>query len=201
MKLVTLSPITRKKTFNFVKKWLRSLLFPAMLCLSQNAWAQSDSENATENEPNQGQRKTFKDWAMRCEGEEGSENHKCYIYQTLLLKETNERLLKVAVGYSPYQTPPLLLMSAPLGMFLPDGITVTVDDLEPRKAVVERCNPEGCHAALAIDEKLLTELKGGRWMSISLLDGNLQTVRMKVSLLGFTAGYNEIPQQKVLQRQ
>ncbi len=140
--------------------------------------------------------KEFKDWAMRCgevdSSEEGEKLEKCYLYQNLLIKETGERLFQAAVGYSLFHDSPLFLMTAPLGMYLPGGIRTQVDYKKPRKTIVERCNSAGCHAAMSMSGDIIAELKQGLWMNISILDGNLQEVKFKVSLMGFTAGFKAI---------
>ncbi|MGU9957242.1 MAG: invasion associated locus B family protein [Arenicellales bacterium WSBS_2016_MAG_OTU3] len=140
--------------------------------------------------------KEFKNWAMRCgevdASKEGEKLEKCYLFQNLLIKETGERLFQAAVGYSLFHDNPLFLMTAPLGMYLPGGIRTQVDDKEPRKTIVERCNPAGCHAAMSMNDDIITELKEGRWMNISILDGNLQEIKFKVSLVGFTAGFKAV---------
>ena len=47
----------------------------------------------------EGAAKSFRDWSTRCEGVTEDGKKVCYIFQNLLLKSENKRLLHVAVGY------------------------------------------------------------------------------------------------------
>ena len=116
----------------------------------------------------------------------------CYIFQNLLLKSQKKRLLHVAVGYLSDGKRPAAFFTLPLGVSLPGGLSLTVDDGKPMRLRYERCEPSGCLAPLALTEPLIKSLKGGRWARVAFFDVSRREVSVPVSLLGFTAGFNAL---------
>ncbi|KAA3621008.1 MAG: hypothetical protein DWQ08_14710, partial [Proteobacteria bacterium] len=68
----------------------------------------------------------IEDWVRSC-AESGEFADRCFIRQSLTLKDSGGRLFDIAAGYPLGGDFPLLLLSAPLGMYLPGGITLEVD--------------------------------------------------------------------------
>ena len=134
---------------------------------------------------------SFKDWTVRCEAATDDKPRKCLIFQRLLLKEQQKRLLDVAVGYL-LDDKPAAFFVLPLGVSLPGGVSVTVDDGQPVRLRYERCDGAGCVAPLALGQELIAALKGGRWARVAFFDPSGQEISVPVSLLGFTAGFNAL---------
>jgi invasion protein IalB len=141
-------------------------------------------------EPSDGQ--SFKDWTARCETLQDGTKVPCYIFQNLLLKKDNQRLLHVAVGYLAEGDKPVAFFSLPLGVSLPGGLSVTVDEGQPLRLRYERCEPNGCLAPLPLDDQLIRSLKGGRWARVAFFDTTRREISVPVSLLGFTAGFDAL---------
>ena len=80
----------------------------------------------------------------------------------------------------------------PLGVSLPGGVSITVDDGQPVRLRYERCDGAGCVAPLALGQELIAALKGGRWARVAFFDPSGQEISVPVSLLGFTAGFNAL---------
>jgi invasion protein IalB len=143
--------------------------------------------------PQNGQ--AFRDWMVTCEGQPddqpGADDGaapQCYIVQNIALKESGQRLLHVAVGYPPQRERPAAIITLPLGIFLPAGIGLAVDDGEPLRVPVQHCLTVGCRALLALDENLVSQLKAGHQARITFQDSSRREIGVPVSLLGFTAG-------------
>jgi len=134
---------------------------------------------------------TFKDWTVRCETPGDDKRQACYIFQNLLLKKEQQRILHVAVGYL-VDDEPAAFFTLPLGVSLPGGVSVTVDDGQPVRLRYERCDGTGCLAPLALNEELVRALKGGRWARVAFFDAGRREISVPVSLRGFTAGFNAL---------
>jgi invasion protein IalB len=141
-------------------------------------------------EPEDGKR--FKDWTARCEAPEGGGPRACYLFQNILLKKANRQLLHVAVGYQPRTDTAAAVFTLPLGVSLPGGLSLTVDEGKPLRMRYERCDANGCRAPLTLNDGLIKSLKGGRWARVAFFDSNRREVSVPVSLLGFTAGFNAL---------
>lgn len=137
--------------------------------------------------PQHGQ--TFKDWTARCETTPGTQIERCYIFQNIVIKESNQRVLHMAVGYLAANGRPAAVLTMPLGISLPPGVSFGIDDAPSKPVVVERCDPSGCIGATALDAEALAALKAGRQARVDFYDGTRRKISVPVSLLGFTAGF------------
>jgi invasion protein IalB len=156
-------------------------------CIASQALLLGASSQAA---PQTGQK--FRDWTARCETRKDSKQQTCFVFQNLLLKKENKRLLHVAVGYLVSKDQPVAFFTLPLGVSLPGGVSVTVDDGKPVRVRYERCDASGCLAPLALTEALVKSLKGGRWARVAFFDATRREVSVPVSLLGFTSGLNSL---------
>ncbi|RME35726.1 MAG: invasion associated locus B family protein [Gammaproteobacteria bacterium] len=132
--------------------------------------------------------KSFKNWTVRCEKAKEAETETCYIFQNLVLKEGGQRVLHIAVGYLPQREEPVALLTLPLGISLPPGGTLQVDDNEPVRFQIERCEPNGCRAGLILKPELLEQFRKGMNAQVTFHDAARRPVSVPVSLQGFTAG-------------
>jgi invasion protein IalB len=137
---------------------------------------------------------SFKDWSVQCETPPGGSRETCYIYQNLLLKNGQQRLLHIAVGYLAKSGKAATFITLPLGVSLPGGVSLSVDDGPARRFRYERCEANGCLAPLMLNDGLIRSFKAGREVRVTFFDGNRREVSVPVSLLGFTAGFNALAQ-------
>ncbi len=79
---------------------------------------------------------------------------RCFIVQDIALKESGQRLLQVAVGYPDEGTRPIAIVTVPLGILLPAGVGLAVDDAEGVRFPVQYCIALGCRSQIALDERL-----------------------------------------------
>lgn len=83
---------------------------------------------------------------------------------------------------------PVAVISVPLGVYLPAGMTLKVDKGRKQVAAFETCNLSGCHGGFFLSRDLLRRLKRGNVLSIGLKDTNRKDIPISVSLKGVTAG-------------
>ncbi len=150
--------------------------------------AASSAPATTTREP-----EVFKDWTMTCEQPAGSEHEQCYVFQNLILKKGRQRVLNVAIGRIAKDNQPAALFTFPLGISLPGGVGLKIDEGEPLRFAVERCQANGCVAPLRLDEKLLAALKSGDQARVAFRDAARREIVVPVSLRGFTAAFNALP--------
>lgn len=141
-------------------------------------------------EPKHGQ--SFKNWTTRCEKSPGTSVERCFVFQNLVLKESGQRLVHMAVGYLAANGQPAAVITMPLGISLPPGATISVDGGKPEEIVIERCDTNGCVGAVTLSDRLVAALKRGREAHIGFHDGSRRRIAVPVSLLGFTAAFNSL---------
>ncbi len=166
----------------------KPLLAAAMLWLLSLAAIAADETSTTATSQSQ----VFKDWRLECQKSEGEEQEICQISQSIVFKEDNRPLLHMAVGYTAKEHKPAAIFNLPLGISLPPGVSVKIDEGEPRRMPIEHCFPAGCRAYLSLDEELLAALKRGLEAQVTFHDLTRRPVAVPVSLRGFTAGFNAL---------
>ena len=139
---------------------------------------------------------TYGSWTVRCEETSANDRKGCFIFQNLVLREGGHRVLQVAVGYVPESKDPVVLLSLPLGISLPPGVSMRVDEGDPKRFAVERCEPAGCRAGFRLDEELLKRFGSGERITVTFHDGRRQPIEVPLSLDGFTEGLRAIGSEK-----
>lgn len=151
-----------------------------------------DAAPPAEAAPENGQK--FKDWSARCETPQGSGEERCFIFQRLVTRKDEKFLpvLHVLVGYITEDGSPGLFATVPLGVSLPQGLEIKIDDGEPVSFGYSHCSNQGCLGALALSPELIASMKAGKQAMITFHAGTQQPVSIGVSLQGFTAGFNAL---------
>ncbi len=160
----------------------------AMMAAAAPASAQSQP---TQNETTED--RLIEDWTLRCLPATESQPRTCYMVQGAVAREGGQRLLQVAVGR--FGTERLLgaIISVPIGVRLPPGISLWVDDRKPWKFPFERCTPGSCQVHTVLHEELLQSLKTGLVGRVTFQDAAGQPITVDFSLKGFTAALSELP--------
>lgn len=78
----------------------------------------------------------------------------------------------------------------PLGVYLPGGLGLKVDDQPAKAAPFERCIEEGCVVRAPISPAMLSNLKAGATANIVIFGGPERPVSIPMSLTGFTAAFD-----------
>lgn len=134
----------------------------------------------------------FENWTGKCELSRDPKGRgketQCFIYQNLVMKAGGQRVLHVAIGYLPGLAHPLALFTLPLGISLPPGVMLRVDDGEPVRFPVERCETGGCRAMLQLQDDLVKELEGGTSAVVTFDDAARQPIKVPLSLKGLATG-------------
>jgi invasion protein IalB len=138
----------------------------------------------------------FQDWTARCETNPSDASvERCYIVQGVVAGEQRKRVMLLAVAYPPGEGAPRATAVLPLGIALPPGIDVAVDDGAPKRFPFVVCLADGCQALIPLDDALLAAFKKGNAGSVAFRrppDG--RTIKVPFSLKGFTAALNALKQ-------
>jgi invasion protein IalB len=87
----------------------------------------------------------------------------------------------------------LLRVVAPLGVLLPAGLGLKIDDKDIGRAGFVRCLNTGCIAEVVMDDALVGNLKAGQNATFIVFQTPEEGVGIPVSLNGFGAGLEKLP--------
>jgi invasion protein IalB len=133
----------------------------------------------------------YKDWKISCNKPQNQPDAKetCHIFQNLVAKDGEKRVLHIAIGFISSRNEPAAILTLPLGISLPPGIAIKVDENQARQITVEACFPAGCQAGFPVDDELLAQFRAGNTLNVIFSDLNRQLINVPVSLSGFSAGF------------
>ena len=99
----------------------------------------------------------------------------------------NDRLRIAAIELVKGDKGRVMVLSAPMGVSLKDGIEITVDGANNQQASFTGCQNNGCFASLDISDKTLDVIKKGKSLAVSFADAQGSKVKADIALVGFTA--------------
>ncbi len=135
----------------------------------------------------------YKDWALRCGAKNTDEVTPCRLFQRLVLGESKQVVLQATVVMSGNNNDtPLIVFTVPLGLYLPFGVAVQIDNTEGFAIRIERCMPRGCTAILLLDDSMLTRFKAGNTAKITVREARDKDIDLNISLKGFSAGFKAL---------
>jgi invasion protein IalB len=124
----------------------------------------------------------FGDWQIRCDTPPGAQNEQCALIQSVVAEDRSNAGLTVIILKTADQKSKLMRVVAPLGVLLPSGLGLKIDDADIGKAGFVRCLPNGCVAEVVMDDKLL---------------GQFETpetgIGFPLNLKGIAEGYEKLP--------
>ena len=166
---------------SFRSRWVCTALAAALTGAAGAASAQGVVKN------------TFGDWQMRCETPPGAKSEQCALVQNVMAEDRpNLTLLVIALKTADGKSR-LLRMVAPLGILIPAGIGLRIDQADIGRAGYVRCLTTGCIAEAVLDDTLLNQLKGGQTATFIVFQTPEEGVGVPVSLNGFGAGFDSLP--------
>lgn len=138
----------------------------------------------------------FRDWTARCDTPPGASEQICSLEQIVFSDDGKRPMLRAAAGY--LEQPggvfePAILTTVPLMVALQPGLAVSVDGDDAFIADFHHCSPEGCVAGLPLDERVMGAFQRGADAEIRVVTIDGTTLKLTVSLRGFSAGFDALP--------
>ena len=137
-------------------------------------------------------RGTYGDWQQRCETPPGAQAEQCAIVQNVAAEDRPNVTLLVIVLSTADTNQKLLRVVAPLGVLLPAGLGLRVDDVDVGSAGFVRCLPTGCVAEVIMDDALVDLLSGGSQATFIIFQTPEEGIGIPVSLNGFGEGFETL---------
>ena len=131
-------------------------------------------------------------WTSECTSLNRQAQKECSVRQNLFLKKTGQLVGSVTVRVPADTQAPVIMIQTPLDLFLPAGVTLSVDGGNPVPFVLQTCNVKGCYAGAKLPNALLFGFLKGQRLNIVFEDLNKQKITLPMPLAGFNAAYQTI---------
>jgi invasion protein IalB len=135
----------------------------------------------------------FGDWEMRCETPAGAAREQCAIIQSVAADDKPNVNLVVIVLRTADGKSRLLRVIAPLGVLLPAGLGLKIDETDVGRAGFVRCLPSGCVAEVVMDDKLVEQMTAGQSATFIIFNTPEEGIGIPLALAGFRDGFGKLP--------
>ncbi|HEX3983541.1 MAG TPA: invasion associated locus B family protein [Acidisoma sp.] len=133
------------------------------------------------------------DWQIRCDTPPGAQTEQCALIQSVVAEDRSNAGLTVIVLKTADQKSKLMRVVAPLGVLLPSGLGLKLDNVDVGRAGFVRCLPNGCVAEVVMDDKLLNELRNAKTATFIIFETPEEGIGFPLSLNGLAEGYDKLP--------
>ena len=134
-----------------------------------------------------------KDWQIRCDTPPGAKAEQCALIQSVTAEDRANIGLTVIVLKTADQKSKLIRVVAPLGVLLPSGLGLKIDNADVGRAGFVRCLPNGCIAEVVMDDELIKKLRTGKTSTFIIFQTPEEGIGFPMSLAGFGEGYDKLP--------
>ncbi|MFZ1813335.1 MAG: invasion associated locus B family protein [Rhizobiaceae bacterium] len=128
-------------------------------------------------------------WKIICETPPGAKSEQCGMHQSVQDEKRPELGLSITMLRPADRKGDLLRIQAPLGVLLPTGVGLEIDEQKIGTAFFVRCFQDGCWADVEIDEKLLETLRKGKVAIFKVFPSPEEGIGIPVDLTGFSEAY------------
>ncbi|HVL72863.1 MAG TPA: invasion associated locus B family protein [Beijerinckiaceae bacterium] len=138
-------------------------------------------------------KETFADWQLRCETPAGARTEQCALVQNVAAEDRPNLTLLVIVLKTADGKSRLLRVVAPLGVLLPAGLGLRIDQDDIGRAGFVRCLTTGCVAEVVLEDALIEQLRKGQTATFIVFQTPEEGIGIPVSLKGFGPGFDKLP--------
>ncbi|MGB7975962.1 MAG: invasion associated locus B family protein [Roseiarcus sp.] len=153
----------------------------------------SSHASAAESAPQGAVRSKHGDWVTRCETPPGAAHEQCAIVLSVVDQDRPNLILVVIVLNTADRKTRLMRVIAPLGVLLPPGVSLRIDNADAGRLSFLQCLPNGCVGQLAMDQALIDKLKTGKTATLGVFQTPEEGVGVQAPLAGFKEAYEQLP--------
>ena len=131
-------------------------------------------------------------WRVECAGD--GKSLECRAIQQIVQRDARQQLVPlatIAVRFDPQAKAGVITILLPLGLNLTEPVLVKVDNGPPERQPIQTCNNSGCLVTLTAPDKLLTAMRTGTDLKITVQDANKKPAEISLPLLGFGLAYDK----------
>ena len=138
-------------------------------------------------------RGVYGDWQIRCEAPPGAHAEQCALMQSVTAEDRPNVGLTVIVLKTADLKTRLMRVVAPLGVLLPSGLGLKIDNQDVGRAGFVKCEINGCIAEVTMDDKLIAAMRNGKTSTFIIFQSPEEGIGFPMSLKGFGDGFDKLP--------
>jgi invasion protein IalB len=125
------------------------------------------------------------DWQIVCKPPPpGAKNEACALVQSVTAEDRNN--VGLTVYFQKFSNGTRVLrVFAPLGVLLPPGLGLKIDNKDVGNAPFLRCHNFACYAQVVVEDKLVEQLKAGKTAVFIIFQSEEAGIGIPISLAGF----------------
>ena len=136
-------------------------------------------------------RSVHNDWQIRCDTPPGAKAEQCALIQSVTAEDRANVGLTVIVLKTADKKSRLMRVVAPLGVLLPSGLGLKIDNADIGRAGFVRCLPNGCVAEVVMDDDLIGKLRTGQSATFIIFQTPEEGIGFPISLEGLRRGLRQ----------
>jgi len=131
-------------------------------------------------------------WAPRCTSASREAPLECAMEQSAVLSKTGQLIVLVNIRVPSDTHTPVAIIQLPLGLNLPVGAKLQVDDGKTADLQIQTCENRGCYTNTPISPELLAAMKSGKQLKVSFQNLAKEVISIPMPLADFAAAYEKI---------
>ncbi len=131
-------------------------------------------------------------WIARCASASRDAPLECVMEQSAVLAKTGQVIVVVNIRIATDTRAPVALVQLPLGLSLPAGAKLQVDEGKPADLQIQTCEQRGCYANVPIPPDMLAALRTGKQLKVSFQNLSKEAIAISLPLTDFAAAYDKI---------
>jgi invasion protein IalB len=132
------------------------------------------------------------DWQIVCKDPPpGAKNEVCALVQSVTAEDKDN--IGLTVYFQKFSNGTRVLrVFAPLGILLPPGLGLKIDDKDVGHAPFLRCHTFACYAQVVVEDPLIEQLKTGKTAIFIIFQAEEAGIGIPISLSGFKEALTEL---------
>lgn len=159
---------------------------------AQPPQAQQTPQPQQRKEPNQYSLGKDYAWFKLCNTNPNSNKEQCLTSAELRDQDSQQLLASVSL-LEQEGGGRMVLLGAPIGVLLPPGVELQIDEAEPKKVDYTLCQPNNCVAQVELTDQLINSMKAGKELKLYVRNPRKERVRFTLTLNGFTKAHEGEP--------
>src|SRR5262245_41997157 len=131
-------------------------------------------------------------WQLRCGQPPGAKTEKCALVQSVKAEDRPNVSLTVIFLRSYDGKTRILRVVVPLGVLLPTGLGLKIDNVDVGHAPFLKCGPVGCLAEVVANDDLIGKMKTGSSAVFIIFQTPEFGIGVPISLAGFSDGLTQL---------